>query len=174
MSNCGPVPFSIICAVVEEAQVHDSVRYAKFSLFCFKTKARPRQMKGVHVHCVWDLDSTVWVEGRTPPLWSSWIKPHWTRSCAAFNSPSVVGKTQRYSQLLCYSDLSPNISEPNHLGLPINKENWVNMETVSRKLQQRGWEHKGQIRLLRISNPGLASWWPQHASAAPFHKKLGT
>lgn len=24
-------------------------------------------MKGVHVRCVWDLDSTVWVEGRRRP-----------------------------------------------------------------------------------------------------------
>lgn len=70
MLNCGQVPFSIICAVVEEAQVHNdvkSVRYAEFSLFCFITKARPKQMKGVHVRCVWDLDSTVSVEGRYRP-----------------------------------------------------------------------------------------------------------
>lgn len=46
MLNCGPAPFSSICVVVEEAQVHnDAKASATPGLACFVLQPRPVQDK---------------------------------------------------------------------------------------------------------------------------------
>lgn len=60
-------------------------------------------MKGVHVHCVWDLDSTVWVEGRRRPAEAAGLNHSGPEAVLLSILPPSWGKpsiTLNYSAIL--------------------------------------------------------------------------
>lgn len=95
------VSFSIHCAVVEEAQArHDAKVSDTPSLLCFTTRARPTQIKRLHVHSAWNLGPTVRLEGRCRPSEAAGLSHTGPESVLLSILPPMWGKT---SVILNYS-----------------------------------------------------------------------
>lgn len=60
-------------------------------------------MKGLHVHCVWDVDSTVWVEGGRRPSEAAALNHTGPEAVLLSILPSLWGKPSvilKYSAIL--------------------------------------------------------------------------